>query len=148
MTAVKGPVSDHVASLLRLTLLRLRAEATAAVDDPDALELTASQFRLLDQLPPEGARVTDVALRDRITKQALGQLAGHLADRGYVEIVPDPADGRVRVIRRTTRGDRARQAARAAMTVVEDRWRGEVGEDRYATFREVLRELGHRAIEK
>jgi DNA-binding MarR family transcriptional regulator len=148
MTAAKGPASDHVAFLLRLTLLRLRAEATAAVDDPDALELTASQFRLLDQLPPEGARVTDIALRDRITKQALGQLAGQLADRGYVEIVPDPADGRARVIRRTTRGDRVRQAARAAMTLVEARWRDEVGEDRYAIFRDVLRELGLHATEE
>jgi hypothetical protein len=39
-------------------LLRLRAEATAAVDDADALELTASQFRLLDQLRAVDRRTT------------------------------------------------------------------------------------------
>jgi DNA-binding MarR family transcriptional regulator len=85
--------------------------------------------------------MTDIALHDRITKQALGQLAGQLTDRGFVEVVADPADRRARVIRRTARGDRARRSARAAMNAVEQRWRAEVGEDRYAIFRDVLGEL-------
>ncbi len=142
MTEVKVHQRDHIAYLLRMALLRMRADATAVIGERDELtQLTASQFRLLDQLGPEGARAADVAHRDGITKQALGQLAVQLAGRGYVEIIPDPTDRRAKVIRRTARGDRARRAARAATATVEDRWRSEVGEERYNTFREVLLQL-------
>jgi hypothetical protein len=82
-----------------------------------------------------------VALRTRVTKQALGQLAGQLADRGYVEVVPDPGDGRAKLIRCTELGERARSAIRAIAVALEDRWRAEVGAARYAVFREVLAEL-------
>lgn len=147
MTAVKGYRPDHIAYLLRMAMLRLRADATAEIAeiaDGDALTtLTASQFRLLDQLPTEGDRVTDVALRSKITKQALGQLASQLANRGYVDIVQDPTNRRAKVIRCTARGERARSAIRAAMAAVEARWRNEVGEERYRIFREVLDQLGH-----
>lgn len=103
---------------------RRRSGRSAMSVGGDLARLTASQFRLLDQLAPDGDRVTDVALRDRITKQALGQLA----DLGYVDIVEDPTDRRARVIRRTAHGEHARRAVRSATTMVEDQWRSEVGE--------------------
>ena len=81
----------------------------------------------------------------RITKQALGQLAGQLADRGYVEIVADPGDGRAKLIRCTPRGERARGAIHTIAERLEDRWRAEVGDARYAVFREVLVALGEAA---
>jgi len=59
-----------------------------------------------------------------------------------VEIVPDLEDGRAKLIRCTPRGERARRAVHAAAARLEERWRVEVGESRYAVFREVLAELG------
>jgi DNA-binding MarR family transcriptional regulator len=134
----------HVAHLLWRVLQRARADGLALIaDDPDVTgPLTASHARLLDHLPRDGARVTELAARMRITKQALGQLAGQLADRGYVEVVADSTDRRAKLIRFTPRGERAREAIHRVTERLEDRWRAEVGDARYAVFREVLAALG------
>jgi DNA-binding MarR family transcriptional regulator len=145
MVSVNGDAPPaHVARLLWAALQRARAEGMALVAaDPEAIgPVSAAHARLLDHLPPEGARVTELAARMRITKQALGQLATQLADKGYVETVADPSDRRAKLIRCTASGDRARRALCAIALALEDRWRREVGDDRYAVFREVLAQLG------
>lgn len=151
MTAVNGGCDDepgHIGHLLWTALRRARGDGMSLiVENPDVTgPLTASHARLLDHLPPDGARVTDLAARMRITKQALGQLAGQLADRGFVEIVADPGDRRAKLIRCTPRGECTRDAVLAVATAVEDRWRAEVGDARYAVFRKVLAELGSRYL--
>lgn len=77
----------------------------------------------------------------RISKQGLGQVTTRLAESGYVDVSPDPADKRAKLVRRTPLGDRVRRAMRTTIAEVEQRWCHEVGADRYATFRHVLREL-------
>ena len=136
-----GPA--HIGHLLWAALQRARADGMALLAaDPDVAEAcTASHARLLDHLPPKGARVTELAARLRITKQALGQLATQLADRGYVETVADPTDRRARLIRCTPAGDRARRAMQGVARALEDRWRRDVGSERYDVFREVLAEI-------
>jgi DNA-binding MarR family transcriptional regulator len=146
MAAVNGdlpPPARHIGHLLWTVLQRARADGLALLaDDPGTSgPLTAAHARLLDHLPPRGARVTALADSMRITKQALGQLAGQLADRGYVEIVADPSDRRARLIRCTPRGEHTRAALHKITKRLEDRWRAEVGDARYAVFREVLAEL-------
>jgi DNA-binding MarR family transcriptional regulator len=104
--------------------------------------LSASHLRLLESVPVDGARPTDLAARARITKQALGQLATLLSERGYLETVPDPDDRRAKLIRCTPLGQRARDDLHAVAAALEDAWRDQVGAERYAVFREVLAEIG------
>jgi DNA-binding MarR family transcriptional regulator len=133
----------HIHQLLWAVLQRGRAEGLelagrAGLTGP----LSASHLRLLEHVPAEGARVTDLAARTRITKQALGQLATQLADRGYLETVPDPSDRRAKLLRRTPLGERACDDLHVVAAALEDAWRDRVGADRYAVFREVLAEIG------
>src|SRR5690349_21030504 len=51
-----------------------------------------------------GTRVTELARRAQITKQSMGELVAHLERHGYVERVADPADGRAKLVRATSRG--------------------------------------------
>ena len=60
----------------------------------------------------------------------------------------DPGDRRARLIRCTPCGRRARASIHATAAALEDRWRAEVGADRYAVFREVLIALGEAMPEK
>ena len=152
MAPVNGdlpPHTRHIGHLLWTALQRARADGLALfADDPDGGPLTAAHARLLDHLPAAGARVTELAESMRITKQALGQLAGQLAGRGFVEIVADPSDGRAKLVRCTPRGERARTAISRTTERLEDRWRAEVGDARYAVFREVLAALGETSTRK
>jgi len=117
----------------------MRAEAEAEAEP--LVPLQAAQARLLDLIPPQGGRVTDLARLVRVSKQGLGHLVMQLAQRGYVELTVQPADKRAKLIRRTATGDDLQRAMRASLAVVEERWSAEVGADRYAIFRDVLSEL-------
>jgi DNA-binding MarR family transcriptional regulator len=142
--ATAGP--DHLAYLLHAATRRLRSEGEAAgrAGGPDRRgeePLQAAQARLLDLIPDDGGRLTDLAAAMRISKQGLGQLAVQLAQGGYVELGPDPADRRARRVVRTPLGDRRQRLMRAVIGEVEQRWSEQVGPERYAVFLEVLREL-------
>lgn len=132
---------DHVAYLLHRVTRRMR-ELGEDRHDPDAGRLRAAQARLLDLIPDDGGRVSDLAREMRTSKQGLGQLALQLAALGYVEMTPDPLDRRAKRVRRTAAGSRERQAVRDTLAAVEDVWRAAVGAERYAVFRVVLEELG------
>jgi DNA-binding MarR family transcriptional regulator len=56
---------------------------------------------------PEGTRVTELASRTRMTKQAVGELVRYLEARGYVTVAPDSSDARVRRVSLTDHGWRA-----------------------------------------
>src|SRR5688500_14901029 len=55
-------------------------------------------------LDDDGTRVSVLAQRAQVTKQAMAELVLHLERLGYVERVPDPSDGRAKLVRATQRG--------------------------------------------
>jgi DNA-binding MarR family transcriptional regulator len=92
-------------------------------------------FRFIDS---DGTRLTELAERAACTKQALGEVVAQLEQFGYVERLPDPDDGRAKIIRLTRRGDDARRAALRIFAGIEHRWGEEVGPERVAALRETL----------
>ena len=140
MTQVNGDndkVPNHLAYLLHMATRRLRAEAETTAGAAPSLQ--AAQARLLDVIPRDGGRLTDLAQAMRVTKQGLGQLATSLVREGLVDVLPDPIDKRAKVIRRTSRGDDVMRVMRSAIEDVEERCRAEVGNAQYETFLDVLR---------
>jgi len=95
-------------------------------------------FRFIDV---EGTRLTELAERSGYTKQAVGEVVADLEALGYVERVPDPADGRAKTIVLTTRGHEALAAGRQAFAEIEQRWIEEFGEERIAALRETAEML-------
>ena len=146
MTDVNGVPHEppqHLAYLLHMATRRLRAEAETNIP-PSLSALQAAQARLLDLIPDDGARASDLALTMRVSKQGLGQLVTQLTHQGYVDVRPDPHDRRARLVCCTERGELAQQVMRQRIAEVEGRWRAEVGSDRYDTFRQVLLEVTNR----
>jgi DNA-binding MarR family transcriptional regulator len=89
-------------------------------------------------IDPDGSRLTDLAERARMTKQSVGEVASDLEARGYVERVPDPNDGRAKIIRLTERGREAQATGRALIDDLERDWGERFGADRVAALREAL----------
>ena len=106
------------------------------------LGLRPSHLRLLSLTPAGGMRVTDLAARVGMTKQALGELVTALQGAGLVEVTVDRRDRRVRLVRPTPAGQELQQVVESAIAGVERRWAAQVGPERWATFREVLAEIG------
>ena len=88
--------------------------------------------------PDNGSRLTDLAERAMMTKQTVGEVVSDLEKLGYVERVPDPEDGRAKIIRLTRKGRHAYQVGRRLIEDVEREWGERFGEERIAALREVL----------
>ena len=100
-----------------------------------------SEGRILGLIEPEGTRPTALADGSWVTKQAIGKRVRELEERGLVAVRPDPEDRRAVRVHRTAKGDRAKRSTEARIAELERDFAAEVGEERYRTFCEVLREL-------
>jgi DNA-binding MarR family transcriptional regulator len=76
-----------------------------------------------------GSRLTELAERAGLTKQAVGEAVAELERLGYLERVPDPEDGRAKIIKVTPRGLEAVVTGRRLFAEIEREWAEEVGEE-------------------
>jgi DNA-binding MarR family transcriptional regulator len=104
-------------------------------------DLTPAQARVFQRIAPGGSRLTDLAAQAGITKQSAGFLVDQLERGGYVERVPDPADGRARLVRIAERGARSVDASRTIVAQVEAEWTAHIGHYRMAQLRRILTAL-------
>lgn len=88
-----------------------------------------------------GMRLTELAERARMTKQGVGEAVSDLERLGYAERVPDPSDGRAKIIRLTERGRAAQRAAFETIAQIEREWCERFGEQRVEAARALLGEL-------
>jgi DNA-binding MarR family transcriptional regulator len=136
---------DHLGRWLEAVRRRMRAELGARIND-EFPQLRGSHRRILQMIPGEGIRITDLAAMAQMTKQSLGEFADWLEQSGFVRSQRDDADRRVRRVFRTDLGDKAAAAAQRAFDSIESQWRQELGPERYDTMKQALRQLGHDSI--
>jgi DNA-binding MarR family transcriptional regulator len=88
-----------------------------------------------------GSRLTDLAERSGLTKQAVGEAVAELERNGYVERVPDPGDGRAKIIKLTERGYAACLTGRRLFSEVEREWAEQLGDALVAGLREAAEQI-------
>jgi DNA-binding MarR family transcriptional regulator len=133
----------------RTTLIRLLHEASDRFGEELGRRVAAAGFGdlrethgcVFSNVPPEGARLTWVADQARLTKQAVGEVATELERLGYLERLPDPSDGRAKILRLTERGREAQRTGFQIIAALEQEWAERYGEDKLAAMREVLEEV-------
>lgn len=103
--------------------------------------ITLAQARLFQRMSPEGSRLTTLAAAAQTTKQAAKFLVDQLEAAGYVERVPDPADGRARLVRITRRGYDVVRVATAVQSGIEEEWRTHLGDEATEQLRRSLLQL-------
>ena len=87
------------------------------------------------------SRITDMADRLAMTKQAVTLMVDRLEAGGYLERVPDPTDGRAKVVRMTDRGRAAATVSARTAAALDRRWEAVIGADRLAQVKAALGEL-------
>lgn len=113
-----------------------RAVHAAGFDD-----VTIAQSRLMMGIDSEGTRLSVLAERAQIAKQTATALVDKLERAGYVERVPDPSDGRARLVRMTARAEAALPLARAEEDSIEAEWRAHLGAELMDQLRDALTAL-------
>ena len=119
----------------------LEQRAFDAVVAAGITDITLAQARIAARIAPNGSRVSDLAEQARVTKQSAASLVEQLEKAGYVERVPDPSDGRARLVRLTPRLQRVVEVANAEVARVLGEWADHVGEGRLQQLHEILSDL-------
>ena len=88
-----------------------------------------------------GLRLTELAERTHTTKQAMRYTVNQLEAAGYVERVPDPTDGRAKIIRLTERGWEVRRVADEIIASLEEECVRSLGEQRMRQFEGLIKEV-------
>ena len=88
-----------------------------------------------------GSRLTELAERAGLTKQAVGEAANELERLGYVERLPDPKDKRAKIIKLTPSGLDACLTGRRIFAEIEREWAEEFGEELIASLREAVERI-------
>ncbi|WP_232547323.1 MarR family winged helix-turn-helix transcriptional regulator [Propioniciclava soli] len=87
------------------------------------------------------ARPRQVAELSGVSKQAVSLQIAHLERAGYLRTLPDPSDGRARVLELTARGRSAQRWVLRTMRELDALWRDRWGEDVWSEVRGRLREV-------
>jgi DNA-binding MarR family transcriptional regulator len=117
----------------------VRAGEKLRVRGHDGLSL--AHTNLIANLDLDGTRITTLAERIGISKQAAGHLVLDLEQRGYVERAVDPADRRATIVTFTDTGWRFLRDAHQVKHEIEAEYRAILGEQGMQNLRALLTAL-------
>src|SRR6185437_11514255 len=120
----------NLAQALRIPFQALVAELHRRLADAGYSDIRPTHTAVFAHLDASGAgvRLGDLAARAQLTKQLMNYIVTAMEQRGYVERVVDPSDGRARLVRLTPRGMQASRTGRAIISAIEAEWTAAAGE--------------------
>lgn len=132
---------DHVG----IRLWRLARQWKAAFD-AQMLErgypwITEARGAVIGRLRPGGLSQSALTAELGVSKQAVQQYIDDLVAEGAVERVPDPSDGRARIIRLTARGIASITEGNEVKLQIEARYRQRIGAERFDQLQAALDDL-------
>ena len=93
---------------------------------------------VLPHIEVEGTRLTDLAARLGVTKQATGQLVDEMEAMGVLERVPDPDDARAKLVRFSRRGQSGLMEGLSVLSALEQDLRDAVGDTKIDNLHDAL----------
>lgn len=105
------------------------------------IDVRPAHTALFPHIDLDGTRITTLAARTGITKQAVGQLVDDLEGMGLVHRVPDPSDGRARLVCFTDPGRQALLHGLGVLTTLQAELGLAIGPDRMDALHDALTAL-------
>jgi len=132
---------ENLAILLREPFRTMSERLIARLAERGHPHVRFAHGAVFQYLDDDGTRVSVLAERAQVTKQAMAQLVAHLEDHGYVERISDPRDRRAKLVRATARGREVFAIARETMAELDARLAAALGEAKLRRLRTLLRDL-------
>ena len=127
--------------LLREAYLRLNDVVLARLAQQGHQAVRPAHAAVFQYLDDTGTTVSLLAERARMTKQAMAELVRHLETHGYVRRVPDPTDGRAKLVLPTDLGNQVVEVAQNLAPEIEQRISALLGTERTSALRTDLETL-------
>lgn len=138
------PHPEQDSPLLRLLGLATRQMATDLNDkllEAGATDHRESWNNVMPHIPASGIRLTELAARANMTKQAMAELVAEIERRGYLQRATDPADRRAKIIEFTDKGWATVNLALSALGELEAEIAGRLGERSVRQLRSALLQI-------
>jgi DNA-binding MarR family transcriptional regulator len=133
--------SGSLGNLLRDPALAINEIVSERLAEQGYEGLRTAHGTIGQHIADDGSRVTELAQLAQVSKPTVVYLVNDLERLGYVERVPDPADGRAKLVRMTERGLRAQRAGTEIVGQIERDWSALLGEGEFAALRDHLQRL-------
>jgi len=104
-------------------------------------DVTPAHSAVFRNLTADGSRISDLAKRAGMTKQSMGYLVETLTRLGYLELRPDPSDGRAKNVFLTPRGEQLVSTLRRLSLRLETQLRRQIGDAPIESLRLLLQQL-------
>jgi DNA-binding MarR family transcriptional regulator len=134
--------------LLRLLLRMTQSmtnETVARMNARGIVGMQPAYPRLLGNLDTDGTRLSALARRMGVTRQATAQLVTEIEKNGFVARRPDPDDGRGIIVLFTEKGRHALATAVDVMTGIEADYVKVIGGEGMANIKRMLKAILDRA---
>ena len=128
----------NIGRLLNNAVRRFEGRVLELMSEKGHDETRIAHVSLTRNLDVEGTRLTELARRASMSKQAMGELVDQCAQLGLVDRIADPTDRRARIVMFTPAGRKWLDAFRDAVDVAEQEMRAELGK---ATMDAILKGL-------
>lgn len=142
-------MSESLEALKRSSALQLLFKCARLANDEaiaharrtlNAPGLRVAHTALFPHIDLDGTRVTELAARLEVSKQAVGQLVNELEAMGLIERRPDPRDGRAKLVYFAGGAAGIEQGMNALVQVERD-LADAIGADRHAALVDALQAL-------
>lgn len=132
---------EHLGWLLGRADLLFAEGVTRAMHERGFEGIRLVHIALIRNVDENGTRISDIAKRAGMTKQATGQLVAEFVEIGYIKLVPDPDDGRAKIARYTAKGKRLLVAIVASIAETETIVAGAIGSAQLDGLKQTLAKL-------
>jgi len=141
-----GRPDPNVAILLREPFLAFIAELFRRLQAAGYGDLRISHLVVFQHIDPAGSRLTELAAKAQMTKPSMAYLVEYLEAAGYVERLPDPSDGRARLVHLADRGWNQVEDALDIIADMEAELAAAMRPGEFPTLRRLLTSLGTIAV--
>ena len=125
----------NIAVLMREVFVALNDLVLVKLAESGHGDVRPAHSAVFQYLDDTGTRVSDLAERAQMTKQAMAELVRHLEAHDYVARVPDPSDRRAKLVLPTPRGQEVFAIAQGLVPHIEERVQDIIGARRLAALR-------------
>ena len=130
--------SSTLQLLFRVSRL-INTQALARIEAvPGRLVMRAAHSSLLTHIDQDGTRLTTLAARLGVSKQAVSQLVDEMEQMGILERASDPNDARAKLVRFTAKGKRGLSDNVRVLKDLEEELGNKIGKNRMKDFRKTV----------
>lgn len=128
-------------ALLRLPYAALVGCVYGRLAERGFPEIRVAHGAVLRHIRPSGSRLTELAERAGMAKQSMAYLVEDLTGCGFLGAIPDPSDGRARLVRLTAKGRKLMAVMLELSAEAEEELIAKVGADDMRTLRRILEKV-------